>query len=165
MSPFSIFFKIAILFAVGIMALSPRDAIHADDLEHYNEFMGSLSDSQFLDMYLENHQVKIDVYEHPSNHLTRSVHFKPSPNADKYFRQEKEQANQILGEPEHSGVEARDRCKRDEYVGRSEAPNLFEKRVSRCYQFCGTIRNCRGNNGCPHCYAVRMGCLWQKWCR
>ncbi|KAJ3458853.1 hypothetical protein MRS44_012962 [Fusarium solani] len=99
---------------MGIMALSPRDAIHADDLEHYDEFMGGLSHTQFLDMYLENHQVKIDVYEHPSNHLTRSVHFKPSPNADKYFHQEKEQANQVLGEPEHSGVEARDHCKRDD---------------------------------------------------
>ncbi|KAM0420270.1 hypothetical protein ACHAPT_011931 [Fusarium lateritium] len=95
---------IAILLIVGVMALSPRDTIRVDDLEHYDEFMAGLSRSQFLDMYLENHKVKIDVYEHPSNHLTRSVYFKPSSTADKYFHQEKEQANRAVGETNGSGI-------------------------------------------------------------
>ncbi|QPC76096.1 hypothetical protein HYE68_006848 [Fusarium pseudograminearum] len=77
------------------MALSPQDAIHADDLERYQEFMNTVSDSQFLDMYMESADVKIDIYEYPSNDHVQSAYFKPSPKADQYFQQEKEQADAL----------------------------------------------------------------------
>ncbi|CAF3478601.1 unnamed protein product [Fusarium graminearum] len=95
MSPFYFILKIAILYAIGVMALSPQDAIHADDLERYQEFMNTVSDSQFLDMYMESADVKIDIYEYPSNDLVQSAYFKPSPKADQYFQQEKEQADAL----------------------------------------------------------------------
>ncbi|KAM0261580.1 hypothetical protein ACHAPA_009750 [Fusarium lateritium] len=143
------------------MALSPRDAIHTDDIERYDEFMNGLSESHFLDMHLENLAVKIDVYAHPSNDHVNTVEFKPSANANQFFEQENDRAAEVFGE-EHDGKLEGRACKRDENVAER---SVVEKRVSRCYQFCGSIANCRGNNGCPHCYAVRQGCLWQKWCR
>ncbi|KAF7719776.1 Uncharacterized protein PECH_006877 [Penicillium ucsense] len=161
--------------ACCLKALSPRTAIHEDDLDRYDAFLSNLHDSHFLDMYLENGQVKIDVYAHPSNELTLSEHFTPSDVAHQYFAQETERAKEALQSTsaqdqsaqesaDTSGVEKRAICPRGDTVLEQEA-SVLDKRVSRCYRFCGTIRNCRGNNGCPHCYAVRQGCLWQKWCR
>ncbi|CEI60310.1 hypothetical protein FVEN_g6471 [Fusarium venenatum] len=95
MSPFYLVLKITILCAIGAMALSAQDAIHADDLERYEEFMNTVSSSQFLGMYMESAAVKIDIYEYPSNERVQSAHFKPSPKADRYFQQEKEHADAL----------------------------------------------------------------------
>lgn len=95
MSPFSFILKLAILYAIGAMALSPQDAIHVDDLERYEEFMNAVSGSQFLDMYMETAAVKIDIYEYPSNDHVQSAHFKPSSKANQYFQQEKTQADKL----------------------------------------------------------------------
>ncbi|KAJ5997421.1 hypothetical protein N7522_009081 [Penicillium canescens] len=141
--------------AACALALSPRSAIHEDELDRYDAFLSSIQDSHFMDMYLENSRVKIDVYEHPSNELALSEHFTPSDTANQYFDQEEQRAQEVLQPATAS----------DDMVHDSTDASVLEKRVSRCYQFCGTIANCRGNNGCPHCYAVRQGCLWQKWCR
>ncbi|KAM0244081.1 hypothetical protein ACHAP5_006562, partial [Fusarium lateritium] len=106
------------------MALSPRDAIHTDDIERYDEFMNELSESHFLDMYLENRAVKIDVYAHPSNNHVNTVEFKPSANANQFFEQENDRAAEVFGE-EHDGKLEGRACKRDENVaGRS----VVEKR-------------------------------------
>ena len=163
---------IAMSFAACAMALSPRSAIHEDELDRYDAFLSNLQDTQFMDMYLENSRVKIDVYEHPSNDLALSESFTPSDTAGQYFDQESQRAQEALqpatASPDtvhDSTLEKRlDICPRTDSLLNRDA-TVFEKRVSRCYQFCGTIANCRGNNGCPHCYAVRQGCLWQKWCR
>ncbi|KAG8671046.1 hypothetical protein FPOAC2_04362 [Fusarium poae] len=90
MPSFYLVLEIAILFTIAAMALSPRDAIHADDLERYEEFMNKVSDSQFLDMYMGGAAVKIEIYEYPSNDHVQYAHFKASPKADQYFQQEKE---------------------------------------------------------------------------
>ncbi|KAL7923814.1 hypothetical protein ACQKWADRAFT_287933 [Trichoderma austrokoningii] len=79
------------------MALSPRDAIHINDIDRYDAFLKDLTDNQFLDMYLNNGMVTIDVYQHPSNNLTRTEIFAPSSNAQPYFDQEKAAADKILG--------------------------------------------------------------------
>lgn len=162
---------IAMSFAACAMALSPRSAIHEDELDRYDAFLSNLQDTHFMDMYLENSQVKIDVYDHPSNDLALSESFKPSDTANQYFDQEEQRAQEALQPATSSNdtvpdstVEKRAGCSRADTLLNRDA-TVFEKRVSRCYQFCGTIANCRGNNGCPHCYAVRQGCLWQKWCR
>ncbi|SPJ71926.1 uncharacterized protein FTOL_01654 [Fusarium torulosum] len=165
MSPFSLILKVAILCAIGVMALSPQDAIHVDDLERYEEFMNAVSGSQFLDMYMENAAVKIDIYEYPSNDRVQSAHFKPSSKADQYFQQEKEQADALEATENEGLTERAAICRRDEHTEVFERLSTLEKRRSRCYQFCGTVHHCTRGTGCPHCYAVRMGCLWQKWCR
>jgi hypothetical protein len=159
--------------AACALALSPRTAIHEDELDRYDAFLSNLQDTHFMDMYLENSRVKIDVYEHPSNSLALSEHFTPSDTANHYFEQEGQRAQEAL-QPETSANDtvqdltlekrAADACPRTNSLLNRDA-SVLDKRVSRCYQFCGTIANCRGNNGCPHCYAVRQGCLWQKWCR
>lgn len=95
MSPFSLILQLALLYAIRAMALSPQDAIHVDDLKRYEEFMNAVSGSQFLDMYMKNAAVKIDIYEYPSNNHVQSVHFKPSSKANQYFQQEKEQADTL----------------------------------------------------------------------
>ncbi|KAF4993245.1 hypothetical protein FGRMN_6609 [Fusarium graminum] len=99
------------------MSLSPRDAIAVNDIERYNNFMAEVADSQFLDMYLENGAVKIDVYDYPSNTLVQSVQFEASPKANSYFDQQKAQADEILGEQVEEGMtEGEIICKRDGYV-------------------------------------------------
>lgn len=163
---------LAMVFGACAKALSPRSAIHEDDLDRYDAFMSNLHDSQFLDMYLENSQVKIDVYVHPSNELTLSEHFAPSDVAHQYFAQEAQRAQEVLqsaSAPEESVHESEAErkaktCPRTNTVLEREASALDTRR-SRCFQFCGSIRHCHRNTGCPHCYAVRQGCLWQKWCR
>lgn len=164
---------IAMSFAACAMSLSPRSAIHEDELDRYDSFLSALEDTHFMDMYLENGEVKIDVYEHPSNDLALSETFTPSDTASQYFAQENERAQEVLQPAtesnetfDDSAVDKRSSaaCPRDNTLLTRDA-TVLDKRVSRCYQFCGTIANCRGNNGCPHCYAVRQGCLWQKWCR
>lgn len=165
-------FQALTLLVIGAMALSPRDAIHTNDIDRYDSFIKDLElmDDHFLDMYLNNSTVTVDVYQHPSNDLTRTEFFAPSSNAQQYFDQEQAAADEILGSDSQGdkSLAERDSC------GSGPGPHLdrrsedsvgLEKRRSNCFQFCGTIANCRGNNGCPHCYAVRQGCLWQKWCR
>lgn len=158
--------------AACAMALSPRSAIHEDELDRYDAFLETLQDTHFMDMYLENDRVKIDVYEDPSNNLALSQSFTPSDTATQYFDQENQRAEEALqpATPSNDTVHGSTvenelaACPRGDSLLTRDA-SILEKRVSRCYQFCGTIANCRGNNGCPHCYAVRQGCLWQKWCR
>ncbi|KAJ6079042.1 hypothetical protein N7467_008795 [Penicillium canescens] len=82
--------------AACVLALSPRSAIHEDELDRYDAFLSSLQDSHFMDMYLENSRVKIDVYEHPSNELALSEHFTPSDTANQYFDQEGQRAQEVL---------------------------------------------------------------------
>ena len=127
----------------------------------------SRSPDHFLDMHLDNNIVKIDVLHNPSNEKARTEEFKPSDSANEYFAQEAKMAVQVFGAEfrEESAIEGR-ACGHGPYPDKSDesAPEK-KKRRSNCFQFCGSIAHCRGNNGCPHCYAVRQGCLWQKWCR
>ncbi|KND89056.1 hypothetical protein TOPH_06263 [Tolypocladium ophioglossoides CBS 100239] len=167
MQPLATLFVVATLWAAYVMALSPRDAIHTEDLDRYDTFMAKLTDTQFLDMQLQNGAVKIDVYQHPSNDLAGSEKFTPSASATKYFEQEVLRAEEAPAPPNDSKLhEEYNSCLAAAYgAAETHVPGQAEKRRSNCYQFCGSIAHCRGNNGCPHCYAVRQGCLWQKWCR
>ncbi|KAH6952860.1 hypothetical protein DER45DRAFT_574478 [Fusarium avenaceum] len=110
------------------MALSPQDAIHVDDLERYEEFMNAVSGSQFLDMYMENAAVKIDIYEYPSNNHVQSAHFKPSSKANQYFQQEKEQADRLELIDSKGLTECVDIYERDEHT--ETFKNLFT--VKKC---------------------------------
>jgi hypothetical protein len=78
------------------MSLSPRDVIHTNDLARYDAFMVELADTQFLDMYLEDNIIKIDVYEYLSNDLAHSASFIPSVSATQNFEQEAQRAAGIL---------------------------------------------------------------------
>lgn len=166
-------FQLLVLIASSAMALSPRDAIHVDDIDRYDSFIKQLDSAldHFLDMYMENSMITIDVIQHPTNVTTRSERFTPSAVAQEYLDQEKKMADEILGVNlnEDGNMIARANCGiagPGPHPGRKRSESLENvKRVSNCFQFCGSIANCRGNNGCPHCYAVRQGCLWQKWCR
>ncbi|KAJ5908775.1 hypothetical protein N7495_001457 [Penicillium taxi] len=164
------FLILAFFWATLTMALKARDAIHLDDLDNYDVFLSNLTDSQFLDMYLEDSHVKIDVYENPTNEIAITASFTPSHNATEYFRQTSALADEKFPLAETSSDSAsgsvvkRAGCSSLDSVQERDIAGI-ENQNSRCYQFCGTIANCRNNNGCPHCYAVRQGCLWQKWCR
>ncbi|KAL7798382.1 hypothetical protein V8C37DRAFT_399165 [Trichoderma ceciliae] len=145
-------FQALTLLVISAMALSPRDAIHTNDIDRYDSFIKDLElmDDYFLDMYLNNGTVIIDVYQHPSNDLTRTELFAPSSNAQQYFDQEKAAADEILGS--HSQAD-KSLAERGPCGGpgpdpdeRSEDSVGLEKRRSNCFQFCGTIANCRGNN-------------------
>lgn len=87
------------LLVISAMVLSPRDAIHTNDIDRYDSFIKDLElmDDHFLDMYLNNGTVTVDVYQHPSNDLARTELFAPSSNAQQYFDQEKAAADEILG--------------------------------------------------------------------
>ena len=161
---------VTMAFAISAANLSPRDAIKIDDLGRYDKFLSTLKETQFLDMYLENSRVKIDVFEYPSNKRITSEIFTPSSSARQYFDQEKKLAEKLPCVPPNSYDASSDPAEQQRLNIYPRAEGIIEDSgledlVSRCYQFCGTIANCRGNNGCPHCYAVRQGCLWQKWCR
>lgn len=116
MSYFSLILQLAIFSIIVAMALSPRGAITVTDIERYNNFMAVLAGSQFLDMYLDNAAVKIDVYEYPSNTLVRSAQFEPSPKANSYFHQQKFHADEILGEQVEGISEHEIICKRDKNI-------------------------------------------------
>ncbi|PNP78943.1 hypothetical protein FNYG_07808 [Fusarium nygamai] len=93
---YSIIVTIAI-FSLAAMALPPaRDAIHADDLERYDEVMKTLAGNQILDFYLENQVVKLNIHEYPTEQIVKSAVFKPSRNADAYFKQKDELAKKFL---------------------------------------------------------------------
>ncbi|RTE68019.1 hypothetical protein BHE90_017604 [Fusarium euwallaceae] len=108
MSPFSFILSFAI-FTIGAMALLvARDAIHIDDLERYDEFMKTISGNGILNLYPENQVIKLDIHEHPSNEIVRSADFKPSPQADAYFKQEDElQAEYLQGSSGEGELQAR----------------------------------------------------------
>ncbi|KAH7150303.1 hypothetical protein B0J13DRAFT_549892 [Dactylonectria estremocensis] len=133
MSPFMTLFRLDILFVAAPMALSPRDAIHSDDLSRYDAFMADIADTHFLDMYLETNMITINVYEGSTNELARSQLFSPSSNAHRYFDQENEAANEVLGSSSQSGSNERRLCKPSGHTGRSEIPNTLGKRLSSCY--------------------------------
>lgn len=130
--------------------------------------MSTLTDSQFLHLYLENNEVKLDVYEYPSNVIVSRNAFAPSENAHTYFEQESKRAEEasLLEEPlndtvDHSELEKRESFKKCP-TANTELDSL--KNDARCYQFCGSIAHCTDRH-CPHCYYVGGACRWQKWCR
>ncbi|KAF5599905.1 hypothetical protein FPANT_2962 [Fusarium pseudoanthophilum] len=93
---YSIIVTIAI-FSLAAMALPPaRDAIHADDLDRYDEVMKTLAGNQILNFYLEDQVVKLDIHEYPAEQIVKSAVFKPSPDADAYFKQKDELAKEFL---------------------------------------------------------------------
>lgn len=167
---------IHLLLGLQVMGLKPRDAISAESVERYDTFMAEVMDTSFLSLEHDNDNVK--VYEHDSadDSIIRSGTFGASSLAASFFEQEEAMAieqgliddgSNADGSSNTTELEKRvNSCLAiDAAQATGVAERSLDKRVSRCYQFCGTIANCRGNNGCPHCYAVRQGCLWQKWCR
>ncbi|ENH70131.1 hypothetical protein RAB80_015030 [Fusarium oxysporum f. sp. vasinfectum] len=97
MPPFALIFKFAIFFICRAMAfLSPRDAIHIDDLERYDAFMKTMAGTQYLHLYPGNQVIKLDVYEYPSDELVKSGEFKRSAKADAYWEQEDEFEKEFL---------------------------------------------------------------------
>lgn len=76
--------------------LTARDAIHADDLERYDEVMKTIAGNQILNFYPENPVIKLDIHEYPTEQIVRSEAFKPSRDADAYFKQEEELAKEFL---------------------------------------------------------------------
>ncbi|EGX89664.1 hypothetical protein CCM_07916 [Cordyceps militaris CM01] len=92
-----IFFHFLVLLATGAMALSPRDAIHIDDIDRYDSFLEQLDLDVFLDMHMEKSMINIDVFRHPTNIRIRSEQFAPSAMAHEYFDQEEKMANEIFG--------------------------------------------------------------------
>jgi hypothetical protein len=83
--------------------LSPRDAIHVDDIERYDAFMKTLAGNQYLHTYPKNQVIKLDVYEHPSDELVLSGEFKLSAKADAYWEQEDKFEKKFLGRQECPG--------------------------------------------------------------
>lgn len=164
-----------LFFLLGAMGLKIRDAISEDSIASYDVFMTGVADTSFLSVDYNNTIITIYEYHGADETVIRSGEFAPSSLASSFFDQENQMATELgllsNSTEAESTADAADLskrgniCTRDEASAEQEENDGLEKRVSRCYQFCGTIANCVGNNGCPHCYAVRQGCLWQKWCR
>lgn len=83
------------------MSLNPRDAIHEEELDRYDAFMSNTADDHFLNMYMSNGKVTIDVHHYPSNDMVNTASFAPSPSADLYFEQEQRVAAQMEMETEN----------------------------------------------------------------
>lgn len=92
----ALFIAMSLVACAMAMALSPRSTIHQDELDRYDAFLSNLQDAHFMDMYIENNRVRIDVYEHPSNDLALSETFTPSETAHQYFEQESQRAQEAL---------------------------------------------------------------------
>ena len=117
---YSIIVNIAILSFAPMALLVTRDAIYADDLKRYNEVMKTIVGSQILNLYSENLVIRLDIHEYPSeqvihlsvrpnfnshvNKIIRSEVFKPSRDADAYFRQEDELAREFLQQSSGEGT-------------------------------------------------------------
>jgi hypothetical protein len=86
-----VFLHLLVLIASSAMALSPRDAIHLDDIDRYDSFMKELDSAtdHFLDMYMKNSMITVDVLYYPTNVIARSEQFTPSSVAQEYFDQER----------------------------------------------------------------------------
>ncbi|KAL9567346.1 hypothetical protein ACKAV7_008588 [Fusarium commune] len=80
------------------------DAIHADDLERYDEVMKTIVGNQILNLYPENLVIRLDIHEYPSEQIMRSEVFKPSRDADAYFKQEDELAKEFLQQSSGEGT-------------------------------------------------------------
>ncbi|KAF5548846.1 hypothetical protein FMEXI_4517 [Fusarium mexicanum] len=76
--------------------LAARDAIHTDDLERYDEVMKTIAGNHILNFYPEDPVIKLDIHEYPTEQIVRSEMFKPSRDADAYFKQEAELAREFL---------------------------------------------------------------------
>jgi hypothetical protein len=174
-----VLFTIAVqsLLLLGVMGLSVRDTIAEESIVAYDAFMSTVAETSFLS--LDHNDSTITVYEHDGTdeYVIQSGAFAASDLASSYFEQENEIAveQSLMSNATEEATETANStelskrgnpCDRDlTSLGQSNAVAFLDKRASRCYQFCGTIANCIRGGACPHCYAVRQGCLWQKWCR
>ncbi|KAJ9420088.1 hypothetical protein QL093DRAFT_2082784 [Fusarium oxysporum] len=117
---YSIIVNIAILSYAPMALLVARDAIHADDLKRYDEVMKTIVGNQILNFYPKNPVIRFDIHEYPSepvmhlsvrpnfnshvNKIIRSEVFKPSRDADAYFKQEDELAKEFLQQSFREGT-------------------------------------------------------------
>ncbi|KAF4342734.1 hypothetical protein FBEOM_3318 [Fusarium beomiforme] len=85
---------------MAAIALVPREAIHVDDLERYDEFMKTIAGNEFLNFYPHEQVIKLDIHLYPSNKIVRSGEFKPGPDADAYFQEDAELVKQFLAQKE-----------------------------------------------------------------
>ncbi|KAF5977570.1 hypothetical protein FBULB1_6502 [Fusarium bulbicola] len=93
---YSVVVNIAILPFAAMALLTARDAIHAHNLERYDEVMKTIAGNQILNFYPEDLVIKLDIHEYPTEQIVRSEVFKPSRDADAYFKQEAELAREFL---------------------------------------------------------------------
>ncbi|EWY89579.1 hypothetical protein FOYG_10399 [Fusarium oxysporum NRRL 32931] len=101
---YSIIVNIAILSFARMALLVARDAIHADDLKRYDEVMKTIVGHQILNFYPTNPVIRLDIHEYPSEPIIRSEVFKPSRDADAYFKQEDELAKEFLQQSFREGT-------------------------------------------------------------
>ncbi|EXK28121.1 hypothetical protein FOXG_22127 [Fusarium oxysporum f. sp. lycopersici 4287] len=101
---YSIIVNIAILSYAPMALLVARDAIHADDLKRYDEVMKTIVGNQILNFYPKNPVIRFDIHEYPSEPIIRSEVFKPSRDADAYFKQEDELAKEFLQQSFREGT-------------------------------------------------------------
>ncbi|RBQ78712.1 hypothetical protein FVER14953_21430 [Fusarium verticillioides] len=66
---YSIIVNLAIFSLAAMALLTARDAIHADDLERYDEVMKTVAGNQILNFYLKNQVVKLDIHEYPTEQV------------------------------------------------------------------------------------------------
>lgn len=154
-----------VFLATFVMALSPRSAIHANDLERYDAFMADVQSSQYLHMFPENGQVRVDVYEDPSDVLAASGLFGSSEHAEEYFERAAQHAVELLSRDESASSSAL-LCSTS--ISPAPTPVLggLEARLSRCWQFCGRVADCGGPFvQCPNCYYVGGRCRYQRSCQ
>ncbi|KAG7412751.1 hypothetical protein Forpe1208_v008446 [Fusarium oxysporum f. sp. rapae] len=81
-----------------------RDAIHADEIERYDEVMKTIVGNQILNLYPENLVIRLDIHEYRSEQIIRSEVFKPSRDADAYFKQEDELAKEFRQQSSGEGA-------------------------------------------------------------
>lgn len=83
------------------MALTPRDAIHKEDLVKYDVFIKDLPRDTFPSMFLDSHNtIQVDVHrDKKSQDIIITEHFKPSEKAVDYFEQERLEKEARLGPP------------------------------------------------------------------
>ncbi|KAI1694152.1 hypothetical protein Ddc_22302 [Ditylenchus destructor] len=63
---YSIIVNLAIFSLAAMALLTARDAIHADDLQRYDEVMKTVAGNHILNFYPENQVVKLDIHEYPT---------------------------------------------------------------------------------------------------
>ncbi|KAF2157256.1 hypothetical protein K461DRAFT_289591 [Myriangium duriaei CBS 260.36] len=164
------------LAATGIMAaeLNARDTVAAEHRPAFDKHMSQITDDHYHGYFYNKDHVWVKIHDADTHDVVSEEKFKHNGKAPEFLKQTGMHPRSLTpnGPVGSEGVPAPNRgfslaarsplsscpvVKRD--------ANPFEKRASRCGQFCARSHSCTADARCPSCRYVGGACQHQLSCQ
>ena len=143
--------------------LTIKDTVVEDDHAKLDAVMAIATDETYFGYFYDNSTVSIKIHDAETHDIIAQDTFKGNGKAVDYLLQTPEIKQADLS-ADGAAANTMSRQARCPSPPKKRAEDIFEKRASRCYQFCARGSSCTADRRCRKCRYVGGLCRWQLWC-